>query len=93
MNGLLVKKFQSYFVDGDANLNSRADEDLDLFNPDVALIPALQTGSPATLEGLPSNCAAPLSSGAFWRFPVLTTPSDAEVQAFSDRALLTSVIK
>ena len=39
-------------VDADANLNSRADEDLDFNNPDVALIPALQTGSPATLKGL-----------------------------------------
>ena len=36
-------------VDGDANLNSRVDEDLDLFNPDVPLIPALQTGNPFTL--------------------------------------------
>ena len=36
-------------VDGDANLNSRVDEDLDLFNPDVPLIPSLQTGNPFTL--------------------------------------------
>ena len=36
-------------VDGDANKNSRADEDLDLFNTSVTLIPALQTGDPFTL--------------------------------------------
>ena len=36
-------------VDGDANVNSRIDEDLDLFNPDVSLIPSLATGDPFTL--------------------------------------------
>ena len=36
-------------VDGDANLNSRVDEDLDLNNPDVPLIPSLGTGDPFTL--------------------------------------------
>jgi len=36
-------------VDNDANLNSRVDEDLDLNNPDVPLIPALATGTPFTL--------------------------------------------
>ena len=36
-------------VDGDANLNSRVDEDLDLNNPDNPLIPSLQTGNPFTL--------------------------------------------
>jgi hypothetical protein len=36
-------------VDGDANKNSRADEDLDLFDTTVAVIPALQTGDPFTL--------------------------------------------
>ena len=36
-------------VDGDANKNSRADEDLDLNNPNVTLIPSLQTGDPFTL--------------------------------------------
>ncbi|MGH9910757.1 MAG: hypothetical protein ACRD32_08955, partial [Nitrososphaerales archaeon] len=38
-------------VDSDANKNSRADEDLDLFDPNVALIPALKIGSPFTLLG------------------------------------------
>jgi hypothetical protein len=36
-------------VDGDANKNSRADEDLDVNNPDVDLIPSLKTGNPFTL--------------------------------------------
>ena len=36
-------------VDGDANKNSRADEDLDLNDPTVDLIPALSTGDPVTL--------------------------------------------
>ncbi len=35
--------------DGDANKNSRVDEDLDLFNPDVELIPSLSTGNPFTI--------------------------------------------
>ena len=44
-------------VDGDANRNSRADEDLDLNNVDTALIPALSTGDPYTLAeaGLATN--------------------------------------
>jgi len=36
-------------VDSDANKNSRADEDLDFFNPDISLVPALQTGDPFTI--------------------------------------------
>jgi hypothetical protein len=36
-------------VDTDANLNSRTDEDLDVFNPNVPLIPSLGTGDPFTL--------------------------------------------
>jgi len=36
-------------IDGDANKNSRVDEDLDLFNPEVSLIPALVTGDPFTI--------------------------------------------
>ncbi len=39
-------------VDSDANKNSRADEDLDLFDTNVALIPALTTGDPFTLGEL-----------------------------------------
>ena len=65
-------------ADNDANKNSRADEDLDLNNPDVDLIPSLKTGSPATLSGL---TAATIDGVAFTGF---------EVQSFSDRALLES---
>ena len=36
-------------IDGDANTNSRVDQDLDLNNPDVLLIPSLATGTPFTL--------------------------------------------
>jgi hypothetical protein len=36
-------------VDNDANKNSRTDEDLDLFNANVDLIPSLETGDPFTL--------------------------------------------
>ncbi|MCV0365936.1 MAG: hypothetical protein K5798_01545 [Nitrosopumilus sp.] len=36
-------------VDGDQNKNSRADEDLDLNNPNITLIPSLTTGDPFTL--------------------------------------------
>ena len=36
-------------VDGDQNLNSRADEDFDFNNPAVSIIPALKIGSPFTL--------------------------------------------
>ena len=40
--------------DNDLNQNSRADEDLDLFNPNVDHIPTLQTGNPITLENINS---------------------------------------
>jgi plastocyanin len=64
-------------VDGDANRNSRADEDLDLFNPNVMLIPSLQTGSPTTLSGLESAFLGKEN-----------VCSSCEIQQFSDRALL-----
>jgi hypothetical protein len=38
-------------VEGDANKNSRADEDLDLNDPSVTIIPTLKTGKPNTLAG------------------------------------------
>lgn len=66
--------------DEDANKNSRADEDLDLNDPNVDLIPTLRTGTPATLGELD----VAILSG--------TTDVDlgSEVQGFSDRALLTT---
>jgi hypothetical protein len=70
-------------VDGDANKNSRADEDLDLNNPEIAIIPALRTGTPNTLAGPTASplddATATLDSGA----------ATVTVQKFSDRALLT----
>ena len=49
-------------VDADANRNSRADEDLDLFNANVDLIPSLRTGDPFTLAENNSDDDAPLSA-------------------------------
>ena len=37
--------------DADINLNSLSDEDLDLNNPEVTLVPSLQIGSPLVLSG------------------------------------------
>ncbi len=45
-------------VDGDANKNSRADEDLDLFANSTALIPSLKTGDPFTLGDAASTRSA-----------------------------------
>ena len=66
--------------DGDANRNSRADEDLDLNDPNTLLIPSIQTGSPVTLSGLTAGADTDFQGNPFGSF---------EVQAFSDRAVLT----
>ena len=63
--------------DIDANRNSRADEDLDLNNPDTFLIPSLQTGSPVTLGT--NTITATLDDIAL---------NAGNVQSFSDRAML-----
>ncbi|MGH9910470.1 MAG: hypothetical protein ACRD32_07500, partial [Nitrososphaerales archaeon] len=39
--------------DPDQNLNSRADEDLDVSNPNVTIIPSLRIGNPITLNNNP----------------------------------------
>ncbi len=72
-------------VDGDMNLNSRADEDLDFNNPNVSLLPALQTGSPAVLSSLTAATytGGPIACGPVGSF------SDC-VQAYSERAMLTT---
>ena len=62
--------------DGDANKNSRADEDLDLFNPKVDLIPSIKIGNPFTLKNLASVNFNSVSLDVL------------EVQQFSQRALL-----
>ena len=52
-------------VDGDENKNSRVDEDLDLNNPLVTLIPSLVTGDPFTLgEGTNSTLAVYATPGS-----------------------------
>jgi hypothetical protein len=64
-------------VDSDANKNSRADEDLDLNNPNVDLIPSLRTGNPLTmLDATSATLAGDDVLG--------------EVQRFSARAILTN---
>ena len=68
--------------DPDANRNSRADEDLDLNDPLVKLVPSLQTGSPVTLGGLTD---AELDG-------TVTDALGFDVQAFSDRAILTTTV-
>ena len=58
-------------VDADANLNTRADEDLDVFNPAVTIIPAMRIGTPNTLAsntaGLvgPAAVLSPVGSAIF----------------------------
>ena len=43
------EKVPIVIIDGDANNNSRFEEDLDLFDPNVPLIPTITTGDPFTL--------------------------------------------
>ncbi|MHA7646526.1 hypothetical protein [Nitrosopumilus sp. S4] len=90
-------------VDSDANKNSRADEDLDLNNPAVDLIPALRTGDPFTIGevGTGSDTVAKAvyfanaTNSTLHHGTLVNTPSDAvaadvTVQAFSQRALVNS---
>jgi hypothetical protein len=90
-------------VDGDQNKNSRADEDLDLNNPNVTLIPALRTGDPFTIDegGIPSvafidgtnNADSIFANGTtvgnFTLTEVSSTNVNSKVDAFSKR-LITS---
>ncbi|MCH7648334.1 MAG: hypothetical protein IIA83_06990, partial [Thaumarchaeota archaeon] len=66
-------------VDQDLNLNSRADEDLDLNNPDVGLIPSLRIGSPITLASLVNASIGSIDSDTRLEFTI---------QSFSDRVNL-----
>jgi hypothetical protein len=68
-------------IDSDANKNSRADEDLDLFNPDVTIIPTLKTGTPNTLSG--TN-----QLGGFTSILSGTTQTNS-VDKFSQRGMIT----
>ena len=85
-------------VDSDANKNSRADEDLDLFNPEVRLIPSLRTGDPFTLgESDINTVSGPLSALVFADDPTSVAPltfaapgtnTTSIVQTFNHRALI-----
>ncbi|MCV0393720.1 MAG: cadherin-like domain-containing protein, partial [Nitrosopumilus sp.] len=66
-------------IDNDANKNTLADEDLDLFNPIVWSIPSVRTGTPFTLSSLSTANLTVAGS----------TPLFTSVDTFSDRALLT----
>ena len=74
-------------VDNDANKNSRVDEDLDLNNPSVTLIPSLSTGDPFTLgEGSNSTLAAYANGIAFSPASIVTAttvPATIAVDSFS----------
>ena len=75
------EKFPVVVNDNDLNTNSYADEDLDLFNPDLHHVPTLQTGNPITLE----NIVDADFDGADV-FPPATYPES--VEQFSQRAFL-----
>jgi hypothetical protein len=86
-------------ADADANRNSRADEDLDLNNPDVALIPALTTGDPFSLgeAGVESNTLATVTyftnttalvNGTSTGVSPANVNATLTVQKFSQRALV-----
>ncbi|EGP94413.1 Putative PKD domain protein [Nitrosarchaeum koreense MY1] len=88
-------------VDNDANKNSRADEDLDLFDTNVTLIPALQTGDPFTLGE--AGLTAPKAIWGTWQsfngtsanttttlnVPATGIATTISVDKFSERAILT----
>ena len=80
-------------VDNDANQNSRSDEDLDLFNVDVDLIPALSTGDPftlaedRTLDGIELPAFFTNSTGGDVSEGLSGADANLFVQAFSKRAI------
>ncbi len=79
--------------DNDANKNSHQDEDLDLNDPTVALIPSLRTGNPFTL-GSGNTVASFVDfngvTGSTVNALSVIGETTTEVQAFSDRAIITS---
>src|SRR3989338_5885996 len=93
-------------VDADANKNSRADEDLDVNNPNVALIPVLKTGDPFTLNDGGSTTDAMLATAttligssagaaigatdATFAMDNNRTSTDWSVQSFSQRGIFTN---
>ncbi len=74
-------------IDGDANSNSRADEDLDLFNPDVSLIPSLSTGTPFTLGASGAKLEVRLYDETIFKLASIVYDADA-----ADAAKKTGII-
>ena len=74
-------------VDPDANKNSRADEDLDVNNPLVTLIPALSIGDPFTLGETGDGATIIAAFDIFGPAPVSIATTE-NVQAYSKRATL-----
>ena len=77
--------------DHDLNLNSRADEDLDLFNPEIDHIPTLQTGDPITLAGFDNpRTSAIEGSATLDSITVFPRPNanTEQIERFSDRVFL-----
>ncbi len=72
-------------TDPDANRNSRDDEDLDLFNPNVESIPSVTIGRPFTLESLINVVYTDISANSQTD---LFDLGDEEVQPFSHRVML-----
>ncbi|NDF36076.1 MAG: hypothetical protein EB154_09605, partial [Nitrosopumilaceae archaeon] len=62
-------------TDSDANKNSRADEDLDLFNPDVSIIPSLRIGTPFTL-GVKGTETSTTADSVYLQNFTSTTPGE-----------------
>jgi hypothetical protein len=60
-------------TDSDANKNSRADEDMDLNNPDVTLIPSLRIGTPFTLGANGTQTSGSIRALTFNDFEVVET--------------------
>ncbi|MBI5146271.1 MAG: hypothetical protein HZA84_03525 [Thaumarchaeota archaeon] len=67
-------------VDGDQNLNSRSDEDLDVFGANTT-IPAIKVGSPLTLSGVGTTGVAITTSNSG-----VTGGSTTTVDTYSERA-------
>ena len=73
-------------VDQDQNKNSLVDEDLDLNNAAIPLIPSVRIGSPITLGSLTDVSIQPtITSAGTISFERDNTGGDTTVQSFSDR--------
>ncbi len=68
-------------ADSDQNRNSRADEDLDVFNPAITIIPSMRIGNPVTLNNNPIALAPPPL--AFALVDAVTVPAVAAGTAVS----------